>query len=287
MGTLLGLGSLASHSELVVMRTQGLSILNIIGILMKTGVCLVIFIWGVGEIAVPYLDQKAEHLKAMALSGGQALETKQGIWMRDGQDFVHIEGIRLDGRLEGVTRYQFDDKLHCQKISYAVYGYYRNHHWILYQVQESLFDEKIPKVSYAHYDEQQWNSVLSPNMLTVVGAKSLEKLSLVGLWNTMRYRQANHLETKVVELIFWSKIAQPFVTLTMILLAVPFVFGPLRNASMGLRLIAGLSVGFGFYILTQLFVHSAISEVLPPVLVVALPILVVLTLGLISIRRIR
>lgn len=287
LGTLLGLGSLASHSELVVLRTQGLSILNIIGMLMKTGIILVVFIWGVGEIAVPYLDQKADQLKAMAMSGGQALETQQGIWMRDGQDFVHIEGIRLEGRLEGITRYQFDQNLRCQKISYALYGYYRDHHWILYQVQESIFDNNLPKITYAHYDKQRWNSVLSPNMLAVVGAKSLEKLSLVGLWNTIRYREANHLETKLVELTFWGKIAQPFVTLIMILLAVPFVFGPLRNASMGLRLLAGLLVGFSFYIMTQLFVHSAISEWLSPVWVVILPILLVLALALISIQRIR
>jgi lipopolysaccharide export system permease protein len=241
----------------------------------------------VGEIAVPYLDQKADHLKAVALSGGQALETKQGIWMRDGPDFVHIDGTKLDGRLEGITRYQFDDHSGIKKISHAAYGYYRNQHWILYQVQETLFDESIPKVSYAKYDEQKWESVLSPSMLTVVSAKNLEKLSLVGLWKTIQYRQANHLETKVVELIFWSKIMQPFITLIMILLAIPFIFGPLRHASMGLRLLSGLSLGFGFYILTQLFAHSVLSDFLPPVVVVVLPSVVVLSLGLIGIYRIK
>lgn len=287
LGTLIGLGSLASHSELIVMRTQGLSILNIIGILMKTGVVLVAFMWGIGEIAVPFLEQKANQLKAVAMSGGQALETKQGIWMRDGQSFVHVDNISLDGRLDGITRYEFDSNLHCTKISYALYGYYKDHHWMLYKVQESLLDENTPRISHATFESQQWNSVLSPKILKVVSAKSLEKLSLVGLWNTLKYRKTNHLETRVVELIFWGKVVQPLVTLVMILLAVPCVFGPLRNSTMGLRLLTGLSVGFSFYIVTQLFAHLSISDILPPILVVILPVALVFMVGLFSIYRIK
>lgn len=286
LGALLGLGTLASHSELVVMRAQGLSILNIIGILLKTGLMLVILMWCIGEIAVPYLENKADHLKAVAISGGQALETKQGVWIRDGQDFVHIAGIQLDGRLEGITRYQFNNQLQCQKISYASYGYYREQHWILYNIEESQFNESLSEVSHSHYNEQKWNSVLSPSILTVVSAKNLEKLSLIGLWKTFQYRKQNHLETQMVELIFWSKIAQPFVTLIMILLAVPCIFGPLRNATMGLRLLAGLSLGFSFYISTQIFSHIS-AETVPPVVGIFLPIVFVFLLALIALRRVR
>lgn len=288
LGTLLGLGALASHSELVVMRAQGLSILNIIWILLKTGFVLVILIWSVGEIIVPFLEHKAEHQKALSISAGQALKTKQGIWIRDGQDFVHIRGIDLDGRLEGVTRYQFDKNLECQKISYATQGYYHDHHWILYDIQESQFNNAPPQtVTHHQYQQQKWESVLSPSILTVVGAKNLEKLSLVGLWKTIQYRQLNHLETKMVELIFWGKIAQPFVTLVMIILAVPCIFGPLRQATMGVRLLAGLFLGFSFYIFTQVFSHIVVSDAFPPIIGIFLPILIILGLGLISIKKLR
>lgn len=288
LGALLGLGALASHSELVVMRAQGLSILNIIGILLKTGLVLVLLIWGVGEIIVPYLDHKAEHQKALAMSAGQALETKQGLWIRDGQDFVHIRGIDLNGRLEGVTRYQFDKNLQCQKISYAKQGYYDNHHWILYDIQESQFNNTIPQtIEHHYYDQQKWESVLSPSILTVVEAKNLEKLSLRELWKTIQYRQTNRLETKVVELIFWGKIAQPLVTLVMIILAVPCIFGPLRQSTMGVRLLGGLFLGFSFYIFTQVFSHMIVSDAFPPVLGIFLPILLILACALISIQKLR
>jgi len=286
LGTLLGLGSLANHSELVVMRAQGLSILNIIGILLKTGLLLVVIMWGIGEIIVPYLEYKAESQKALALNVGLALETKQGIWMRDGQDFVHIRGIHLDGRLEGITRYQFDKTLRCEKISYAAQGYYRDHHWMLYNIEESQFNNTIPAtITHQHWEQKKWDSVLSPSMLTVVGAKNLEKLSLRGLWKTIQYRKSNHLETKVVELIFWNKIAQPFVSLLMIIIAVPCIFGPLRQAAMGLRLLTGLSLGFSFYIFVQVFSHIMVSELFPPVIGVFLPILIVFIVALLSIRR--
>ena len=57
----------------------------------------------------------------------------------------------------------------------------------------------------------------------------------------------------------------------MMLLAIPFVFGPLRSSSMGAKLLAGISVGFGFHLLNRFFVP--ISAVLhwPPLLAALAP----------------
>src|SRR5439155_25778889 len=101
----------------------------------------------------------------------------------------------------------FDNALRCEKISYAAQGYYRDHHWMLYNIEESQFNNTVPAtITHHHWAQKKWDSVLSPSMLIVVGAKNLEKLSLTGLWKTIQYRKANRLETKVVELIFWNKI---------------------------------------------------------------------------------
>ncbi len=56
-----------------------------------------------------------------------------------------------------------------------------------------------------------------------------------------------------LQVAFWQRLAQPFTTLVMMMLAIPFIFGPLRSSTMGLRFIAGALMGFGFHMINRLF----------------------------------
>ena len=56
IGSLLGLGGLANNSELVVMRTAGLSVTRLAGMVAISGVVLVIFTAVIGEYIGPPLD---------------------------------------------------------------------------------------------------------------------------------------------------------------------------------------------------------------------------------------
>jgi lipopolysaccharide export system permease protein len=72
---------------------------------------------------------------------------------------------------------------------------------------------------------------------------------------------------------------QPFATLVMIFLAIPFIFGPLRSVSMGLRIMAGVIVGFGFYILNQFLGPMSQVYQIPAVVAALVPTMVFAMLG--------
>src|SRR5207244_1124712 len=78
-----------------------------------------------------------------------------------------------------------------------------------------------------------------------------EQMSLVQLKSYIAYRKKNGLRASNYDLAYWRRLFQPFATGLMILLAIPFIFGPLRSVTMGLRFVSGVLVGFGFYILNQ------------------------------------
>jgi len=82
-----------------------------------------------------------------------------------------------------------------------------------------------------------------------------------------------------IEFDFWQRLFQPLATLVMICLAVPFIFGPLRTGTMGLRILSGVIVGFGFYILNQFFGPFSMVYQFPPLLAAGLPTLLFATLG--------
>lgn len=283
VGTLLGLGLLASRSELIVMRAAGLSLQDIINIVLKLAFILAIGVWLMGEWVSPKAEKFAHDQKALRLSSGQALSTSHGTWMRDGNNFIHIQSMTQDGHLEGITLYQFDEAMNLSKASFALNADYMNDHWVLHEIQETVFEEN--HTTRNKIEEQDWVSSLSPNVLSQVGLKDLDDLSLMGLWHTIKYRQQNHLEAKPYQLAFWQKIVRPLATLVMMFLAIPFVFGPLRQATMGLRMLVGVLVGFVFYTFNQLFGPLTLVYHIPPIIGAFLPTIAFLIMGLFIMKR--
>ena len=284
IGALLGLGILASRSELIIMRVSGMSVGDILRAVLKLAFAFALLVCVMGEWVGPYTDRIAHNQKALALSGGKALRTSHGIWLKDDEDFVHIQAIEEPGRLEGVSRYIFDGQQDLKIASYAHHALFDKDHWVLYNVRQTIF---YPD----HTDSQkmatqQWVSHIDPKILSLVEVKDLNELSLQGLWSTIQYRQANGLDAGHYQLAFWQKLMRPFAVMIMMFLAIPCIFGPLRSATMGLRILAGVMLGFVFYTFDQLFGPLMLVYHLPPILGACLPSLLFLGAGLLLLKRV-
>jgi lipopolysaccharide export system permease protein len=274
LGSIMGLGILASNSELVALRAAGIGYRQIMKAVFQVGFLMAVLVWISGEFLAPLTDRIAQNQRAFALSGGQALMTDQGTWMRDGRDFVHVSSLHVNGFLEGVTRYQFDESLRLKKAIYAAQAERKRDHWILYNVRETeISDEGL---STRRAPQERWYSSLDPEVLRVVGMKYLDRLSLVGLIKAIEYRQANGLEVGAYQYALWDKCVQPFVVLVMILLGISAIFGPLRNANFSLRMLSGILMGFAFFILNASFGPLSVLYGIPPFLAVMIPSMLVL-----------
>jgi len=73
----------------------------------------------------------------------------------------------------------------------------------------------------------------------------------------------------------------------MLFLAIPFIFGPLRSVTMGLRLVSGVVVGFSFYMLNQFFGPFSLVYNVPPFVAALLPSLLFFIIGVFLMRRVR
>ena len=112
-------------------------------------------------------------------------------------------------------------------------------------------------------------------------------MTLLGLHTYVNYLKANGLRATNYQLSFWKRIFQPFATLVMIFLAVPFIFGPLRTVTMGMRILAGISVGFCFYILNQFFGPLSTLFQISPIIGACLPTIVFIFAGFWLLARVR
>lgn len=291
IGTLMCLGNLANHSELVILRVAGISVTRIAGSVLKAALLLMIPVILLGEVVAPAADEYAQKKRTLALSAGQSIQTQYGLWVKQGQTFIHVQSVRPNGELIGVTRYEFNDKRQLNEVSFAETAIpEKKDNWRLINVQGTRFkhmETQQAETQVFHYPELRLSHLLDPDIVKTSTIKHLEHLALPVLWRTIIQLQENDLQSKPYQIAFWTKLLQPVVILVMVFLAVPFVFGPLRTVNMGFRIVCGIVVAFVFHMLNSFFAPMAVVYSLPPVLAVLVPIFVFTGIGLWMARRTR
>lgn len=268
IGSLIGLGSLAAHRELVVMRASGVSSMQIAAAALKAASVLVIASVLVGEVVSPYSERIAHQLRTTALSGNRALETGGGFWIRDGNTFISVGRVLPGDRMEDLYIYELDDQHRLRVATYAESGEYKGGEWTLENVRQSVIGER--RVVARDVVEAYWRSRFKPELAEVVSVRT-SSLSIPGLLRYIHYLHSNGLDTRRYEFALWSKIVHPFATVVMIFIALPLVLGRLENAGIGQRIVAGVIIGVFFLLLQRMAAHlglavglnSAASAVLP------------------------
>ncbi|HEC59060.1 MAG TPA: LPS export ABC transporter permease LptG [Methylophaga sp.] len=284
IGSVLGLGNLASQSELVAMRAAGVSVQQINKAVMIVAICLMIVAVFVGEVLRPPLEQRAREIQSTAQTGTVGARSEHGFWTRDGLHFNHIRSILPDGRFADITIYEFDKQHRLRVVTKAKEAYYEGPTWVLSDVIQSTIDEQgvqVRAITNAH-----WRSQLNPGMVNIV----LVPPEFLPLWNLLdyiHYLKINRQASAQYEIAFWMKIMMPISSAVMVFLAVPFVFGSLRSTPIGGRILVGSLAGIGFYLLNQSFQHIGIVFGLVPWLTAAFPTAVFAIVGIILMRRIR
>ncbi|MGO1297598.1 MAG: LPS export ABC transporter permease LptG [Vibrio sp.] len=283
LGALIGLGMLASSSELVVMQAAGYSKLQIGLSVLKTAIPLMILIMLLGEWGAPQAQKLARDMRAFETSGGKILSVRSGVWARDANDFIFITKIN-DDKLYGVNIWRFNDKKKLTEVVFAKeVDYDSSHHWTMKNAILTNMKNNI-EISKKVIPSYQWDTALEPDKLKVVTVKP-EELSLSGLYSYVGYLKSSEQDASRYDLAFWRKVTQPFSIAVMMLMALSFIFGPLRSVTMGARILSGVIAGFSFYISSEFFGPLSLVYGFPPALGAIAPSLVFLTVALILMRR--
>ncbi len=283
LGCLIGLGRLASQSELIVMRSSGVSIIQITYSVIKAAVMMLFLITMIGEVIAPSLQVHSERMKSTALADHKDALNFGGMWLRHDDMFIHLGQMQNEESASDVTLFSFNNH-RLLSMSYSPLARrVKTGQWLLSDVtQTQLAAERIVT---QHKKEQLIPMELDPLVLSL-GRRSVEQLSVKGLYQSIKYRHRSGLYAEQYELAFWQRFFQPLATLVMICLGVPFIFGSLRNASMGFRILIGITIGFIFYTLNQLLGPLAIVYQLSPLVAALIPAVVFIIVCVLLFRRV-
>lgn len=287
LGALLGLGVLAQRSELIALQAASFTRMQIALAVMKTALPLVIITMFVTEYLAPNSSQMAHNYRAQQILGGALVSTQYGLWAKDGRDFIFIERLNGEDHLEGVTIYTLSAERRLARVRYAASAQWDKTAglWRLAQTEESdLASEN--QISGSQHLVGEWKTALTPDKLKVVsldpGGMSIRELATYS-----RYLKQSGQVASSYLLNMWSKLFKPLSVAVMLLMALSCIFGPLRSVSMGVRLIAGISLGFVFYALDKIFGPLSLVYGIPPILGALLPSLLFLFISLLLLAKLR
>ncbi len=281
IGSMAALGMMAQHSELAVIRTAGVSKLNLSLVLAKSGLILVAIALIIGELLAPVCEEKAQHMRSMALTEQIALKTKYGFWARDGNSYINIRKI-LPGRMvEQIYIYEFDENDELRSSIHAQRGEYADGKWLLEDIQQSIIGKD--NVSSQQFDLASWDSLLEPEMINMLIVKP-EYLTLWGLLNYIDFLNQNAQNAQRYEQALWAKIIRPLSILAMIVLAVPLVRGTSTTTAVGQRVFVGALIGIVFHIINQISGHLGVVYEIPPAISVTVPTIFLGLLTLVLLR---
>jgi lipopolysaccharide export system permease protein len=249
IGALMGLGNLASGSELVVTRASGVSVWRIGWPVGLAGLTLALLMYGIGEFAAPPLAQFAKREKTTLKLADVSFAGQSSAWVKDGNLILRVQTGEVDQAFGGVFLFQLAGASRLQsieradRISVADPG-----RWRLHNVATTRFDAE--HVSGESTNELTIRSTVNPEFLGLA-ATDPDLLTLRGLAAYIDHLRRNNLDTAVFEIGFWSRIARMFGVVVVTLLALPFVFGPLRSTGAGTRTVIGVLLGVVFFLITR------------------------------------
>lgn len=284
LGSLMALGAFSNSHEIVAMRAAGVSIIQIIGAVIRAGLILAVVTVLIGEFVAPVSEQSAQLLKTTAQKKQVALRTKYGFWLRDGNSYINIREIHQNNDLKDIYLYELNENHRLKVASHADKARYQNGQWQLESLSQSEFSEEQVVAKQAANTE--WSSLLDPDILNIVSVKP-DNLSLTGLAKYVQFLDENGQDSSTFELAFWSRLLNPLTTLMMLLIAVPFVLGFKRVSSTGQRVLVGVLIGIGFSLFDRTFGHLGLVYNLSPLFAASFPILLFSIPALIAIKRLK
>lgn len=284
IGCLLGLGQLATSSELVVMRAAGVSIGRLTWVALKPTLIIAVLGFVLGEYLAPRADQAAETRRALAQNPGEAFSGRHGVWNREGNTFLHFNAVEANGTVHGVTLLQMDGAKRMESSLRAVRGVYHGDYWILERVFRTNFSSW--ETTRERHKTLRWDTGITPELLSLVVVEP-DQLPLADLYRYSRYLQQQGLDSDDYQLAMWRKLLQPFAVGGLVLVAISFIFGPLREGTMGFRIFAGVIVGITFRTSQDLLGPASMVFGFPPVYAALAPIVLCVLAGLALLSRAR
>jgi lipopolysaccharide export system permease protein len=228
------------------------------------------------------MDLYARQMRAVAISGDADMAGASA-WLRDGNLIFNVRPP-IDGVDQGgVYLFRMGESGTLAGIGRGDSAQSDDDTWILNNFRESKFGSDGVNIGW-EIEREKISQLSDLLALTAVRDSSLAGREL---WAYIKYLQANGLDSQRYEIVFWSRVAAVVGVAIMCVLALPFVSGSLRSSGAGARMIIGVLIGLGYFLLNKTLADSAAVFDLHPIVVAWVPTVMLGVIAAIGLLRLR
>ncbi|WXT99949.1 MAG: Lipopolysaccharide export system permease protein LptG [Catillopecten margaritatus gill symbiont] len=286
LGCLLGLGHLAATSQLIVIRGGGISIMQIAQRVTGIALIFILIVSLLGELIAPTATEYAESYRDKSLGRSVSTSSQQGFWLKDKNTILNVKK-NFDGRsFGGVTliqtnkAYRLDAVLHSDKASLngKQLNLEKTKH---YQLKQA---EKFTTIQSQNHQEYGVDVSFDQRLINTL-KKEPQELSIVNLYKHMVFLSSNNLASKAFEVELYKRLVKPITLVAMLMLSMLFIFGSLRDATLGKKIFLGIVISLFFELSSRLGSVISLRFDYDPLFSASAPTLITLGVAYLLLKR--
>lgn len=284
LASLFALGGLANRNELTSMRAAGMSLNRIVGAVFRLAAVTIVLLFLAAQFVIPAAEQRAQTLRLARLSPASVpLRTENSFWVQGNREYLNVRDFASGNVPQDIEIYTFTDDGELARYVHArTADIHPDATWVLRDVLEKRFIAN--EVETEHLESLVWHSFLRAQQVGLLILPP-ESMQPIGLFQYVRDLKRRHAPAAQYAQELWAKIDIPIAMAAMILIAVPFVLGPLRAHSTGARIVIGALIGIVFSLVQEIASYLGQLANVDPALTAIAPSLVLMVIGLYLFRR--
>jgi len=264
--SVIALGLLARHHEIVALKACGISRWQMIIPLVIVGILISVASLTWNEFAVPAAARRWHTVWNRDIKGRKSSSVFAGreIWYRGAGGLYNFQRVRLGRRsLLGVTIYELDEDFTPRRIITAQRALWTGREWALEGAETTSIDETGPQVTPGTPEGFRLPETLDD--FRVVDIEP-EAFSFGMLREQIRVLQAKGIDTSESWVDLYLKLALPTASIVMILIGVPLAIRIGRSRSLGSALVLAVAIGFTYFMVVGFARALGQNGTLPPLL---------------------
>jgi lipopolysaccharide export system permease protein len=260
--TLFCLGMLTRTHEITAIRSSGITVQRIALplLLLSVIICGFSFVWN--ETLVPVFAHKAQSIYKTEIKNKQQQSVlgTHDIWIRGDGSFVNVD--HFDSRtnvLENVTVFLLNRDFGLRALVEIPRAEWVNQGWQAREATEWMLhtDGKMVR----RETKEMLPLTETPEELQLL-ARDPEEFTYFDLQKQITDMKGKGIDTTAYEVDLQLKLALPFISPLMVLLAIPFALKRQMSGSISLSFGVAMAIGFGYWVLTAFCVSLGHSGAL-------------------------
>jgi len=267
IGTLVTIGAITRTSELVVMKACGISLYRVAAPLLVLGLAGSACVFALDERVLAFANRRADALNN-TVRGRQprSADSLNRRWLvgRDGSIYNYVYFDRDAGALNGVSIYEFEQGApRLARVTFLGYATQVDAEDADWDGREGWIRQMAPRAAFERFETRRLR--LEPGASFAGEEPDAELMSYSELREYVTSLRAGGFDVAPYVVALHRKLAFPFVTLVMALIAVPFaVTTGKRGTLYGIG--AGLILSVVYWMLISLFAAIGSAGLLAPLL---------------------